>query len=38
MDLIEAQGGYARALEGCKMVVMLSTMLHSIGVGNMLPS
>jgi len=38
MDLIEAQEGYARALEGCKMVVMLSTMLHSIGVGNMLPS
>lgn len=38
MDLIEAQEAYARALEGCKMVVMLSTMLHSIGVGNMLPS
>lgn len=38
MDLIEAQEGYAKALEGCKMVVMLSTMLHSIGVGNMLPS
>jgi lysine-ketoglutarate reductase/saccharopine dehydrogenase-like protein (TIGR00300 family) len=38
MDLIEAQEGYARSLEGCKMVIMLSTMLHSIGVGNMLPS
>lgn len=38
MDLIEAQEAYARALEGCKMVIMLSTMLHSIGVGNMLPS
>jgi lysine-ketoglutarate reductase/saccharopine dehydrogenase-like protein (TIGR00300 family) len=38
MDLIAAQEAYARALEGCKMVVMLSTMLHSIGVGNMLPS
>jgi lysine-ketoglutarate reductase/saccharopine dehydrogenase-like protein (TIGR00300 family) len=38
MDLIEAQEQYARALEGCKMVIMLSTMLHSIGVGNMLPS
>jgi lysine-ketoglutarate reductase/saccharopine dehydrogenase-like protein (TIGR00300 family) len=38
MDLIAAQEQYARALEGCKMVIMLSTMLHSIGVGNMLPS
>jgi lysine-ketoglutarate reductase/saccharopine dehydrogenase-like protein (TIGR00300 family) len=38
MDLIAAQEAYARSLEGCKMVVMLSTMLHSIGVGNMLPS
>lgn len=38
MDLIEAQEAYARALEGCRMVIMLSTMLHSIGVGNMLPS
>lgn len=38
MDLIVAQDLYAKALEGVKMVVMLSTMLHSIGVGNMLPS
>jgi lysine-ketoglutarate reductase/saccharopine dehydrogenase-like protein (TIGR00300 family) len=38
MDLIEAQEQYARALDGVKMVVMLSSMLHSIGVGNMLPS
>jgi lysine-ketoglutarate reductase/saccharopine dehydrogenase-like protein (TIGR00300 family) len=38
MDLIDAQDQYAKALEGIKMVVMLSTMLHSIGVGNMLPS
>jgi len=38
MDLIDAQNQYAKALEGVKMVVMLSTMLHSIGVGNMLPS
>ena len=35
MDLIIAQDKYADALEGVKMVVMLSTMLHSIGVGNM---
>ena len=38
MNLIEAQDRYADALRGIKMVVMLSTMLHSIGVGNMLPS
>ena len=38
MDLIEAQDCYADALDGVSMVIMLSTMLHSIGVGNMLPS
>ncbi len=38
MDLIEAQDRYASQLVDVKMVVMLSTMLHSIGVGNMLPS
>tara|TARA_B100000029_G_scaffold394146_1_gene391584 strand:+ start:564 stop:1799 length:1236 start_codon:yes stop_codon:yes gene_type:complete len=38
MDLIDAQNQYANALEGVQMVIMLSTMLHSIGVGNMLPS
>jgi len=38
MDLIEAQDRYAESLEGVSMVIMLSTMLHSIGVGNMLPS
>ena len=38
MDLVAAQDRYAAALVGIKMVVMLSTMLHSIGVGNMLPS
>ncbi len=38
MDLIDAQNQYARALKGVQMVIMLSTMLHSIGVGNMLPS
>ena len=38
MDLIQAQDEYAEALKDIKMVVMLSTMLHSIGVGNMLPS
>jgi lysine-ketoglutarate reductase/saccharopine dehydrogenase-like protein (TIGR00300 family) len=38
MDLIAAQDAYARALAGIDVVVMLSSMLHSIGVGNMLPS
>jgi lysine-ketoglutarate reductase/saccharopine dehydrogenase-like protein (TIGR00300 family) len=38
MDLIEAQNAYAEALADVDMVIMLSSMLHSIGVGNMLPS
>jgi lysine-ketoglutarate reductase/saccharopine dehydrogenase-like protein (TIGR00300 family) len=38
MNLIEAQEAYALALRGVDVVVMLSSMLHSIGVGNMLPS
>jgi hypothetical protein len=38
MDLIKAQEEYARLIEGAKMVVCLSSMLHSIGVGNMTPS
>lgn len=38
MNLIEAQDAYGKALEGVDVVVMLSSMLHSIGVGNMLPS
>ncbi|MDP1892101.1 MAG: TIGR00300 family protein [Gemmatimonadaceae bacterium] len=38
MDLIEAQHQYAVQLEGAQLVLMLSSMLHGIGVGNMLPS
>jgi lysine-ketoglutarate reductase/saccharopine dehydrogenase-like protein (TIGR00300 family) len=38
MDLIRAQEEYARLLADAKLVVCLSSMLHSIGVGNMLPS
>jgi lysine-ketoglutarate reductase/saccharopine dehydrogenase-like protein (TIGR00300 family) len=38
MDLIKAQEDYARLLDGAKMVVCLSSMLHSIGAGNMTPS
>jgi lysine-ketoglutarate reductase/saccharopine dehydrogenase-like protein (TIGR00300 family) len=38
MDLIEAQADYARMIEGADMILMLSSMLHSIGVGNMTPA
>ena len=39
MDLIQAQERYADALaKNVHLVLMLSSMLHSIGVGNMLPS
>jgi lysine-ketoglutarate reductase/saccharopine dehydrogenase-like protein (TIGR00300 family) len=38
MDLLRAQADYARLLKGAEMVLMLSTMLHSIGVGNMTPA
>jgi lysine-ketoglutarate reductase/saccharopine dehydrogenase-like protein (TIGR00300 family) len=39
MNLIEAQEQYAAALStNVQLVLMLSSMLHSIGVGNMLPS
>ncbi|XWK91344.1 MAG: TIGR00300 family protein [Phormidium sp.] len=38
MDLIKAQEEYARLLQGADMILMLSSMLHSIGVGNMTPA
>ncbi|TVQ22364.1 MAG: TIGR00300 family protein [Leptolyngbya sp. DLM2.Bin15] len=38
MDLIAAQADYARLITGADMILMLSTMLHSIGVGNMTPA
>ena len=38
MDMIEAQADYARLIEGADLILMLSTMLHSIGVGNMTPA
>jgi lysine-ketoglutarate reductase/saccharopine dehydrogenase-like protein (TIGR00300 family) len=39
MDLLDAQERYAEALSNnVQLVLMLSSMLHSIGVGNMLPS
>jgi len=38
MDLIQAQQDYSRLIKGADMVLMLSSMLHSIGVGNMTPA
>jgi len=38
MDLLEAQADYARLIKGADLILMLSTMLHSIGVGNMTPA
>jgi hypothetical protein len=38
MDLVEAQDRYAATLADVKLVLILSSMLHGIGVGNMLPS
>lgn len=38
MDLIKAQEEYARLIEGADLILMLSSMLHSIGVGNMTPA
>lgn len=37
-DMNLAQEAYARHLEGATTVLMLSSMLHSIATGNMLPS
>ena len=37
-DVVEAQRRYKQVLKGARMVLMFSTMLHSIAVGNMLPS
>lgn len=38
MDLVAAQNEYANQLKGASLVICLSSMLHSIGVGNMLPA
>jgi len=38
MDLIQAQREYSTLIKGADMILALSTMLHSIGVGNMTPS
>lgn len=38
MDLIKAQQDYANLIYGADSILMLSSMLHSIGVGNMTPA
>jgi len=38
MDLLKAQQDYARLIQGADLILMLSSMLHSIGVGNMTPA
>ena len=38
MDMLAAQRAYATLVKGATMVVMLSTMLHSIATGNMIPA
>lgn len=38
MEMIAAQAAYADIIAGSDLILMLSTMLHSIGTGNMTPS
>ncbi len=38
MDLIKAQQHYSKLIQGADLILMLSSMLHSIGVGNMTPA
>jgi hypothetical protein len=38
MDLVAAQATYARLISGAELILMLSSMLHAIGVGNMTPA
>jgi lysine-ketoglutarate reductase/saccharopine dehydrogenase-like protein (TIGR00300 family) len=37
MDLVAAQAEYARLIAGADMILLLGSMLHAIGVGNMTP-
>jgi len=38
IDVVEAQRQYKKVLKDASMVLMLSSMLHSIAVGNMIPA
>jgi hypothetical protein len=37
-DVIDAQDAMREELRGCGMVLMVATLLHSVAVGNCLPS
>lgn len=37
-DSMEAQDAMRRHIDGCSMVLMIATLLHSVAVGNYLPS
>ncbi len=37
-DAMEAQDAMRQHIEGCSMVLMIATLLHSVAVGNYLPS
>jgi lysine-ketoglutarate reductase/saccharopine dehydrogenase-like protein (TIGR00300 family) len=37
-DMVQAQSQYAELLKDAEMVIILGTMLHGIGAGNMIPS
>ncbi len=38
MDLVKAQDAYGKIVENAGLVVILSSMLHGIGTGNMVPA
>jgi lysine-ketoglutarate reductase/saccharopine dehydrogenase-like protein (TIGR00300 family) len=38
MDMLAAQAAYAQMVKGADVVLMLSSMLHSIATGNMIPA
>jgi lysine-ketoglutarate reductase/saccharopine dehydrogenase-like protein (TIGR00300 family) len=38
MDMLAAQRAYGALVKGASMVIMLSSMLHSIATGNMIPA
>jgi hypothetical protein len=37
-DMMEAQDAMKKHIAGCSMVLMIATLLHSVAVGNYLPS
>ncbi len=37
-DMMEAQDAMRKHIQGCNMILMIATLLHSVAVGNYLPS